>query len=596
MQDQIQLKDFVKGFVLRAYQIPKALMTINRFLRIPAGSQLTLGWQIEQNARLFSLKDGLFFESEKWTHEQINQISYQYARSFKNKGISRHDRVAVLSENRPELLFAIIGLAKIGAVAGLINPKVSGESLSFSLSVEKFSAFIVDQDKLKSFQEVKLPTEERTLLLLGSSGLSLPNGFVSLDVESQESTNLPDREHTVIDDPFALVFTSGTTGLPKASFQTHRRWFAAMNWFGRIVLRMKLEDRYYITLPFCHTNALHVAWAAAAGAGAAIVMRKKFSASEFWEDASRYQFTHCVYVGELCRYLLNQPTHPIETKHYVRAMCGNGLRPEAWSEFKSRFKIKNIYEFYGAAESPLLFTNILNLERTVGVCPTKYAVLRYDIEIDSLYRNGNGYCEEVEAGSVGLPAARLDHKIVFIGYTSFEETQKKLLRNIFSKGDLFFNSGDLVKKLGFGHIAFVDRLGDTFRWKGENVATTEVEQISNGFPGIKESCCYGIAVDGFEGRVGLLALVIDGDEKKFDAEGLWTYLKTELPEYAVPRFLRFCQQFETTATSKVIRRSLQEDGLGFASQTDPLLYLDMKAQVVRTFCAPPRPVDLQMLA
>ncbi|HVJ64848.1 MAG TPA: long-chain-acyl-CoA synthetase [Bdellovibrionota bacterium] len=595
MSDRLKISGLLRGFLEFAPKVPGAIWKIKSYLALKDDSHHTLGWQLEQNAEKYPDSPALFYEDRVWSHRELNEITNRYGRFFLASGITKGDIVAVYVENKPELIFLVGALAKIGAVAALVNPKLSGASLKHSFQVEKYRSLVVDAELAEPFAEIasglELPSGRSFWLGAGA----MPAAFRAFDkLEALDAANLPERERVTIKDPYALVFTSGTTGLPKASVQSNRRWFGAMTWFGKIVLRLGPADRVYIPLPFCHTNALQVGWAPTAGAGAAIVMRKKFSASKFWDDISRYNVTHFVYIGELCRYLVKQVDHPLQKKHSVRAIFGNGLRPEIWDEFKRRFAIPRVYEFYGAAEAPLLFTNVLNLDKTVGICMTPYAIVAYDFDKQEIERGAEGFCRSVGVGESGILLARIDPQTPFSGYTNKAETEKKLLRDVFRKGDLFFNSGDLVKKLGFGHVAFADRLGDTFRWKGENVATTEVEKVANAYAGVKESCCYGVAVPGHDGKVGMIAIV--PQSTSFDAEAFFAHLASELPEYAVPRFLRSCEVFETTATHKIKKTTLQQQGLSFASHAEPLHWYTPRTTKVDVHTAAPSEADLKRLS
>ena len=363
------------------------------------------------------------------------------------------------------------------------------------------------------------------------------------------------------------IFTSGTTGLPKASKMTHYRWLRGMAGLGQMGLRLTADDRLYCCLPLYHNNALTVSLGAVLGSGASLALARKFSATRFWDDVRKADATAFCYIGELCRYLVNQPPSVKDRQHRVRAIIGNGLRPEIWDAFQSRFGIANVSEFYGASESNLAFVNGFNLQRTAGFCPMPFSVVRFDHDGEQPQRGDDGYLEEVKAGEVGLLITEVTERTPFDGYTDPKATEAKLLRDVFVRGDCWFNTGDLVRDQGYRHIQFVDRVGDTFRWKGENVATTEVEAAFAGIEGVEQAVVYGVAVPHAEGRAGMAALTLSGE---FDGGALADALCRKLPAYAVPVFIRIRAEQDTTATFKYRKVDLKREGFDPAQVNDPL--------------------------
>jgi len=375
-------------------------------------------------------------------------------------------------------------------------------------------------------------------------------------------------------DTLAYVFTSGTTGgMPKAAVITHRRVISGMYFNGKIVLNIQPHDTMYVPLPFFHTNALALSWPCVFVNGAALAIRSKFSASRFWDDVRKFNVTIFCYVGECCRYLFNQPPKADDRRHSLRTIIGNGLRPDIWKEFKRRFNISKVYEIYGAAESNLFFINMLNFDCTVGTCVMPFAIVKYDVDVDEPARDHNGFMQEVAKGESGLLLGKITEFSPFAGYTSKDATEAKIFRDVFERGDVWFNTGDMVRNIGFKHIQFVDRLGDTFRWKGENVSTTEVEKIADTFPHIAMSSCYGVAMPGGDGRAGMLALIPRTEVESFDFERLAVHFRKALPAYAVPLFLRFKTDFEYTPTHKIKKVDAKKEGFDPERISDPLYVL-----------------------
>jgi acyl-CoA synthetase (AMP-forming)/AMP-acid ligase II len=346
-----------------------------------------------------------------------------------------------------------------------------------------------------------------------------------------------------------------------------------MYWFGKIVMNLKPTDVHYCPLPFCHTNGLNVAWGSAAGCGTALAMRRRFSASQFWADTRKFKANSFIYVGEVCRYLMNQPARPDDRDNPIEAMVGNGLRPDIWMAFKKRFGISKVYELYGAAEAPLIFSNLLNLDCTVGMCLTPFAIVEYDTDADEPVRDEDGFMKKVATGEAGLLVAEISERMPFVGYTEKEETERKIFRDVFDKGDAWFNCGDLVFNQGYKHIQFVDRLGDTFRWKGENVSTSEVEQVVNSLDQVDQSTAYGVLIPGTDGRAGMLAIIPSTGLEVFDLKTLADTVRKALPSYAVPKFVRFKEEFETTGTHKIKKKVLRDEGFDPHVVDDPLYVL-----------------------
>jgi fatty-acyl-CoA synthase len=352
---------------------------------------------------------------------------------------------------------------------------------------------------------------------------------------------------------------------------THYRWLRALAGFGALGMRLKSSDTLYCPLPLYHNNALTVAVSSVVSAGATLALGKSFSASRFWDEVIKHDATAFIYIGEVCAYLLNQPEKPTDRKHNIRVIAGNGLRPSIWDEFTTRFGIKRVCEFYAASEGNTAFVNVLNVPKSAGVCPTPVAFVEYDPESGDPVRDKNGRVRKVRDGQPGLLLSKVSTFQPFDGYTDKEATEKKLVRDAFRKGDVWFNTGDLMQPQGFGHAAFTDRLGDTFRWKGENVATTQVEAAVSNDPNIEECTVYGVEVEGTGGRAGMAAVVLK-EGAEFDGESLGKTGYENLPSYAVPLFVRIMKELEHTSTFKSKKVDLRNQGYG-PDVEDPIYVL-----------------------
>jgi citronellyl-CoA synthetase len=346
-----------------------------------------------------------------------------------------------------------------------------------------------------------------------------------------------------------------------------------MTWWGDMVVGMEPDDIIYITTPLFHSHGIKVAFAAALYKGSGMAIARKFSASKFWDETRKFNATCFNYVGEICRYLYNQPTKPNDADNPIVKIVGNGLRLDMWLDFKKRFGIKEIREFYGATEDFVPnFANIHNLDKTCGVCLTSYAIVRYDMEKDEPFRNERGRMKKVRTGEVGLLLGQIQDPDNFYMYKDEEATKKKVFRNALKNGDMYINTGDLVRDIGFGHIQFVDRLGDTFRWKGENVSTEEVESVINTFGQIDMCSVYGVLIPYTEGRAGM-ASIHKKTEEEIDFKEFLKFLQKYLPNYAVPKFIRTIDKFDFTATHKIQKIMLKAEGFNINEINDPVFVL-----------------------
>jgi citronellyl-CoA synthetase len=401
-----------------------------------------------------------------------------------------------------------------------------------------------------------------------------PEGFINLMTVSLDdaSDNPASSRQIFFDDPCFYIYTSGTTGLPKAGVFKHGRWMRSSASFGMIALDMRPDDVVYCTLPLYHATGLCVCWGSAVSGASGFAIRRKFSASQFWNDARKYRATTIGYVGELCRYLVDQPPGADDSRHDVKKMIGNGLRPGAWNEFKTRFAVNHICELYAASDGNIGFTNILNFDNTIGFSLMSWELVAYDHDSGAPIRQANGLMRKVAKGEQGLLLAKIDDKAPLDGYTDPQKTAKVVLEDVFEKGDRYFNTGDLLRNIGFGHAQFVDRLGDTYRWKGENVSTTEVENILLQHPLISEAVAYGVEIRNTNGRAGMAAITPAESLATLDFGELLAFVREQMPAYAVPLFLRVKVKMETTGTFKYQKTRLKDEAFDPGKTGDDPIY------------------------
>ena len=503
----------------------------------------------------------LRFGDRQLTYRDANATANRYAAVLAARGVGHGDVVAIMLRNSPSAVLAMLAAVKCGAVAGMLNYHQRGDVLAHSLGLLDAKVLIAETDLVSAVSECGGTGDSETLTIEDLERFAV----------SAPATNPATASAVQAKDTAFYIFTSGTTGFPKASVMTHLRWLKALAAFGGLGLRLKSSDTLYCCLPLYHNNALTVALSSVINSGATLALGKSFSASKFWDEVIASRATAFIYIGEICRYLLNQPPKPTDRAHKVRMIAGNGLRPEIWEEFTKRFGIARVCEFYASSEGNTAFINFFNVPRSTGLSPLPLAYVEYDPDTGAPLRDDNGRVRRVPAGKPGLLISPVNRLQPFDGYTDRESTEKKLVRNAFRQGDCWFNSGDVMSPQGMGHAAFVDRLGDTFRWKGENVATTQVEAALGADGSVEQCTVFGVEIPHTGGRAGMAAVQLrDGAE--FDGHSLARAVYGELPAYALPLFVRVVESIAQTTTFKSRKVELRDEGYG-PDVNDPLYVL-----------------------
>ena len=557
----VGLTDIAAGVPGVLADIPVIVRGVLTGLLARPNSKKSIGTVFQERAARYGDRVFLRFGDQQLTYRDANAAANRYAAVLAARGVGHGDVVAIMLRNSPNTVLAMLAAVKCGAVAGMLNYHQRGEVLAHSLGLLDAKVLVSETDLVSAVTDCDSSgtTETLTIEDLARFALSAP------------ATNPASASAVLAKDTAFYIFTSGTTGFPKASVMTHRRWLAALAAFGGMGLRLKSSDTLYSCLPLYHNNALTVALSSAINSGATLALGKSFSASRFWDEVIANRATAFIYIGEICRYLLNQPPKPTDRAHKVRLIAGNGLRPEIWNEFTERFGIARVCEFYASSEGNTAFINIFNVPRTTGISPTPLAYVEYDPDTGVPLRDGNGRVRKVAAGEPGLLISPVNRLQPFDGYTDKESTEKKLVRNAFREGDCWFNSGDVMSPQGMRHAAFVDRLGDTFRWKGENVATTQVEAALASDASVEDCTVFGVEIPRTGGRAGMAAVKLrDGTE--FDGKSLAGAVYGQLPVYALPLFVRLVDALEQTTTFKSRKVQLREQAYG-PDVKDPLYVL-----------------------
>ena len=577
--DKVSLLAVGRAALRLAPTAPHAMRAALSIALLKSESKQSIGQLLDAQARKNPDKDCLLFEGLRWSYRDFNAWANRIALVLQARGLQQGQSVGLLFDNCPDLLASVAATVKLGAVAGMLNPNQRGEVLRHSIEVIKAHLLIVGDDCVAALHTA-FPKKPRGAIWFWVGTGSAPAGFENLpDLVSSVGADdtLLDTTKIKASNPCYLIFTSGTTGMPKAAVMTHLRWLKSGYGIGQLAMRLKSDDVFYCPLPFYHNSALTLCWSAVLTTGATLAMSRKFSASKFWEEIRATRATAFVYIGELCRYLLAKPSNAMDKSHNIRVAIGNGLRAEIWDEFQARFGITHICEFYGSSEGNLVFINALGLSRTAGFSPQTYAIVAFDTQTERALRDRRGFMQRVPRGESGLLITEVTEASPFDGYTDAGANEAKLLRDVFKRGDTWINSGDLVREQGFRHIAFVDRVGDTFRWKGENVATTEVEGALAKLDGVEHGSVYGVSVPHANGRAGMAALVMNAGAK-FNPRTAAQHLTRALPAYAVPIFIRLISAHETTATFKIRKVDLKQQGFNPATIRDPLFILCDKSK------------------
>jgi fatty-acyl-CoA synthase len=542
---------------------------------------------VEDRSKRHPDSPALISELETFSYRMLADRINRYARWALSAGIEPGDTVCLIMPSRPDYIAAWLGITRVGGIVALINTKLVGLSLSHCLNVADADHVILAEE-LGDIFETALPHLNRAPKIWMHGGRS-HEANIGAALEQIDGSPLSEAERRgiTINDRALLIYTSGTTGLPKAASISHRRILNWGGWFAGLT-NASPQDRLYDCLPVYHSVGGIVAPCSMLSAGAAVVLAEEFSASHFWSDIARFDCTLFQYIGELCRYLLKAPPSEYENIHRLRLACGNGLRGDIWQAFQARFAIPQVLEFYAATEGNFSLYNVEGKPGAIGRIPPLLAhrfpaaIVRLDTGTGAPVRGEDGLCIACARGEVGEAMGRIgtaeDGGGRFEGYTDAEETEKKILHNVLVPGDAWFRTGDLMRLDEAGYFHFVDRVGDTFRWKGENVATSEVNESIVSCPGVVDATTYGVEIPGFDGRAGMAAVVVDD---RFDLASFQPHMTQRLPAYAHPVFVRISAALDFTETFKQKKQQLTSEGFDPRLVADPLFFRDPASEAYR---------------
>ena len=542
---------------------------LKRIKPIELDSSVLLCDDFEEAVDKFGDNIAIEDETRSVTYRELDALANRYAHWARSRNLRRSDVIGLVMTNRIEYLASWLGFSKVGIATALINTNLTGQALAHCLNIVNVAQVVADEGTWTQVEDAR-PFAGRTLMLwvVGLKPEEEASERRNIDNAVRSGSSVRPlkavREGLTNRDTALYIYTSGTTGMPKAARIPHSRARTYMRAFAGCT-NSTASDAIYNVLPLYHATGGLVGVGPALLNGGRLILRKRFSATNFWPDVRNSGATMFVYIGELCRYLVNCPPGEFDRAHKLKLAFGNGLRPDVWPDFQSRFKIPDILEFYGSTEGNVSLFNFDGKQGAIGRVPKllkkqiNIRLVRFDIDTNEPVRGPNGLCQEARPGEIGEAIGVIGNDIRhdFSGYADKAASQKKILTDVFTRGDKWFRTGDLMRQDTEGYLYFIDRIGDTFRWKGENVSTSEVEQRLADAPGVKEVIAYGVPVPSTEGKAGMVTLIL---EDKFEPQAFAEFADAQLPPYARPVFVRIAKTVETTGTFKYRKVDLVNEG------------------------------------
>ena len=532
-------------------------------------ANLTMLNFFDKNVRSYPNDIALIFEGEELTWKQANDQVNNYAGFLSSQGIKKGDCFAMLMDNSSDFILLLLASFRIGSIAALINTTVAGDGLKHVISISNVKMITVGASHLKKLNKSLENSNLKDLpIFVIEDSETVSSNYKNLKNLSKTFSSFEPAVHKM-KDVAAYIFTSGTTGLPKAALVDHAKFVKASFAGHYLCFGFKRSDRLYLTLPLYHSTGLLLGWAASLRSGCANVIKAKFSATDFWEDVRKYKTNKFIYVGELCRYLMNMPRSDKDAQNSISRISGNGLRPDIWEAFQKRFNINQIREIYGATEAVGMTINYFSRAGMIGRKRSDSTIIECNKEDGSPILNGQGFCTKIKQGETGLYIQKINSVAKFQGYLDAQASNKKILQNVFKEGDRYFNTGDLITLHDNNWLSFADRVGDTYRWKSENVSTMEVAAILNKASGVLDCNVYGVQVDSAEGKAGMATMSVS---EEFSFESFTHHVNENLNSFQRPCFLRLSNEMKTTGTFKHQKEDLKKQGFNPESIDDKLFF------------------------
>ena len=510
------------------------------------------------------------FEGDEITWKEADEQTNKYAGFLKSQNINKGDCFAILMDNSPDFLMLLLASFRVGSLAALINTTVSGEGLKHVIGISNVKLITAGASHLEKLNSALGDSDLKNIPIFGmEDNEKIPYQIEDIKkLSKQFSTFIPYQP--IMKDVAAYIFTSGTTGLPKAALVDHAKLVKGSFAGHFLCFNFNKNDRLYMTLPLYHSTGLILGWAASLRSGCPNVIKSKFSASDFWNDVKKYNVNKFIYVGELCRYLMNLPPSDGDKDNPITQISGNGLRPDIWESFQKRFNINKIVEIYGATEAVGMTINSFGRSGMIGRKRSDSTIIHCNKDDGSPILNDKGFCTKVSEGETGLYIQKISSSAKFQGYLDAQASNKKILQNVFKTGDQYFNTGDLITLHDNNWLSFADRVGDTYRWKSENVSTMEVAAILNNASGVMDCNVYGVQVDSAEGKAGMAAMNVSDE---FSFISFIEHVNKNLNAFQKPYFLRLTKEMQTTGTFKHQKEDLKKQGFNPSLIKDKLYFL-----------------------
>ncbi len=510
------------------------------------------------------------FEGDEITWKEADEQTNKYAGFLKSQNINKGDCFAILMDNSPDFLMLLLASFRVGSLAALINTTVSGEGLKHVIGISDVKLITAGASHLEKLSSALGDSDLKNIPIFGmEDNEKIPDQVEDIKkLSKQFSTFIPYQP--IMKDVAAYIFTSGTTGLPKAALVDHAKLVKGSFAGHFLCFNFNKNDRLYMTLPLYHSTGLILGWAASLRSGCPNVIKSKFSASDFWNDVKKYNVNKFIYVGELCRYLMNLPPSDGDKDNPITQISGNGLRPDIWESFQKRFNISKIVEIYGATEAVGMTINSFGRSGMIGRKRSDSTIIHCNKDDGSPILNDEGFCTKVSEGETGLYIQKISSSAKFQGYLDAQASNKKILQNVFKTGDQYFNTGDLITLHDNNWLSFADRVGDTYRWKSENVSTMEVAAILNNASGVMDCNVYGVQIDSAEGKAGMAAMNVSDE---FSFISFIEHVNKNLNTFQKPYFLRLTKEMQTTGTFKHQKEDLKKQGFNPSLIKDKLYFL-----------------------
>lgn len=559
---------------------------VNEMQKIIHNQSQSIGTTIEKIAEKMPDKAALYFQDLSYSWKELNEHCNKYSHFFLDLGAKPRDTIAIMLENSPEYIFLTTGINKIQCISALININQRKQALIHSFKISEPKWIVIDEQNLPFFKDITSElsySKDQILVVNNSNEISHDFRDLSEEIRSKPVSNPITTFNSILKETAFYIFTSGTTGLPKAVNMECFKLFVQANLLCLGLAKIDSNDVIYIPTPLYHNLGIGVAWIGAILTGAAVVLPKRFSTSQFWKDIQKYNVTFTLYVGEIPRYLLNQPPSEFEKDHTLKKMLGLGLRKEIWEQFQSRFNVDHIYEFYGLTEGHRSLVNADEVPGMIGrLSQSGLVMAKVHPESGEFFKSERGLCVKCKPGDIGMALIKIEKGTFFTGYKDKDKTQKKFMHQVFRKNDIYFNTGDMLKMHEDLWVSFADRFGDTFRWKGENVSTLEVESILNSYESIDMSAVYGVSIPSAEGNAGMATIKLN-PSLKFDSEDFSRFIVEVFPSYSIPIFIRFRDELELTGPLKIKKTDLKREAYDINAIKDQMLMWNSNEKKYVTF-------------